>query len=439
MHSVSKYLTLWAGLLLAIVMGSIPAPLIAQGLSPLEEQIRAMVEQQQSEAVRFLGRTVNINSGTMNLWGVRKVGKLFAKEFKNLGFEVRWIDMPANVNRAGHLFAYRRGSQGKRLLLIGHLDTVFEKDSPFQRFELGDSLAIGPGVADMKGGDVAILYALKALHAHGLLENRTITVVLHGDEESVGHPIEISRRDIIAAAKESDIALGFEGNILGTATVARRGISGWRLEVTGRRGHSSDIFGERYGSGAIFEAARILYSFHEELRGEDYLTFNPGVILGGTDVQYESAISRGTAFGKSNVIAQTVTVEGGLRFISEDQKAQARAKMRTIMEQNLPGTSAEIFFTDSYPGMAPTAGNLALLGQYDQVSRDLGLGPVEPLDPSERGAADISFVAAWVDGLDGLGMVGDGSHTIEEDMDLASLARATELAAILIYRLTSKD
>ncbi len=437
MRSVIRCLSLRAGLLLTIVIGSISAPLMAQGLSPVEEQIRATVGQQRAEAVRFLGRSININSGTMNLRGVRKVGKLFAKEFQKLGFEARWIDMPNHVNRAGHLFAYRRGSQGKRLLLIGHLDTVFEKDSPFQNFELTGSLAIGPGVADMKGGDVAILYALKALHAQGLLENRTITVALHGDEESAGRPIEISRRDIIAAARESDIALGFEGNIPGTATVARRGISGWRLEVTGRRGHSSDIFGERYGSGAIFEAARILYSFHEEVRGEEYLTFNPGVILGGTDVQYESALSRGTAFGKSNVIAQTVTVDGGLRFISEDQKARAREKMRAIVGQNLPGTSAEIIFTDSYPGMAPSAGNLALLGQYDQVSRDLGLGSVEALDPGERGAADISFVATWVDGLDGLGVVGDGSHTVEEEMDLGSLARATELAAILIHRLTT--
>jgi glutamate carboxypeptidase len=344
--------------------------------------------------------------------------------------------MPDSLNRAGHLFAYRRGRQGKRLLLIGHLDTVFEKDSPFQRFERRDTIATGPGVADMKGGNVVILYALKALNDLGLLDNISITVVLHGDEEESGHPTSVSRRDIIAAARESDIALGFEGAIPGKCTVARRGISGWQLEVTGLRGHSSGVFGEKHGSGAIYEAARILNAFYEEVRGEEYLTFNPGMILGGTDVRFDPTIFRGTAFGKSNVIAQTVVVTGDLRFISEEQKEHARDKMRALVARNLPKTTAVITFTDSYPAMAPTPGNYALLARLDRVNRNLGFGPLNAGDPGERGAADISFVAAYVDGLDGLGVEGDGSHTTHETVYLPSMNRATQRAAVLIYRLT---
>ena len=411
-------------------------PAYAQDLSPVEKDIVKVVDKQSEEAIGQLRRVVNINSGTFNLRGVRKVGRTHSKLLSTLGFDVQWIDMPDSLNRAGHLFAYRRGRQGKRLLLIGHLDTVFERDSPFQRFERRDTVATGPGVADMKGGNVVILYALKTLNDLGLLDNTSITVVLHGDEEESGHPTSVSRRDIIAAARESDIALGFEGGIPGTCTVARRGISGWHLQVMGQRGHSSAVFGENYGSGAIFEAARILNAFHEEVRGEEYLTFNPGVILGGTDVRFDPALLRGTAFGKSNIIAQTVVVTGDLRFIAKEQKERTREKMRAVATRNLTGTSATITFTDSYPAMSPTPGNYALLQVYDQVSRDLGFGPVEALDPGRRGAADVSFVASYVDCLDGLGVEGRGDHSIDEMVYLTSIPRATQRAAVLIYRLT---
>ncbi|UCD36764.1 MAG: M20/M25/M40 family metallo-hydrolase [Fidelibacterota bacterium] len=413
-----------------------PAAVSAEGLSDTEQKIVVSVDQYFDESIKLLRRVVNINSGTFNLKGVRKVGRIFHKELAALGFDTRWIPMPDSVQRAGHLFAYRRGNQGKKVLLIGHLDTVFEKDSPFQRFKLHDSTATGPGVNDMKGGDVAILVALKALHGLGLLENTTIIVALHGDEEEPGRPTAVSRRDIIAAARECDVALGFEGGIAGTGTVARRGISGWRLAVAGIRGHSSAVFGKEYGSGAVYEAARILTAFHEEVRGEEYLTFNPGVILGGTDVRFDPSTLRGTAFGKTNVIAQSVLVRGDLRFISEEQRERARARMRAIVDRNLPGTSATISFTDSYPAMAPTEGNYALLGLYDQVSRDLGFGPIKAYDPAGRGAADVSFVASFVDCLDGLGVEGEGSHSISEDLDLRSLTSATQRAAVLIYRLT---
>ncbi|UCH10760.1 MAG: M20/M25/M40 family metallo-hydrolase [Fidelibacterota bacterium] len=407
-----------------------------EGLTPVEQEIAATVEQQSDQAVDLLRRSVNINSGTFNVKGVRRVGKLFQKELAPLGFDVQWIDMPPELHRAGHLFAYRRGTRGKGVLLIGHLDTVFDKNTPFKRFEIHDTTATGPGTEDMKGGNVVIVYALKALHDLSLLENTTIIVALHGDEEEAGRPTSISRRDIQAAAEECDVALGFEGGVSGTITVARRGISGWRLETAGIRGHSSDIFNENSGNGAIYETARILNGFFEEVRGEEYLTFNPGVILGGTEVHFDPALYRGSAFGLANVIAQKVVVSGDLRFISDAQKDSARAKMRTIVADHLPGTSASISFTDSYPAMAPTEGNYELLALYDQVNRDLGYGPIEALDPGSRGAADVSFVARLVDCLDGLGVEGNGGHSIHEKVYLPSMDRATKRAAVLVYRLT---
>lgn len=411
----------------------------AQKLSKTEKKIIKSVEENKIEAIDFLKEVVNINSGTMNHDGVKQVGMVFKKAYDEIDFKTNWIDM-SQVNRAGHLFAETLGNKGKKLLLIGHLDTVFEDDSPFQQFELvNDSIAKAPGGNDMKGGDVIMLYALKALAQNGLLDDAQIIVAYTGDEESTGKPLSVSRNDLIEAAKRSDIALGFETSTgFNYATVARRGASGWKVEVEGKRAHSSGIFSENTGAGAIFEMSRILNEFYNEVRGEDFLTFNPGVLLGGTTVSFDEAYSKGTAFGKSNVVSQTAVVDGGLRFISEEQKERARFKMSAIVNNNLPQTSAKISFTDSYPAMSPTEGNTNLLKVLNQVSLDLKQGGVEAYDPGRRGAADVSFVAQYVDCLDGLGTMGSGAHTPNETVNLKTLEALTMRTAILIYRLINQ-
>ncbi|MDX1315288.1 MAG: M20/M25/M40 family metallo-hydrolase, partial [Eudoraea sp.] len=302
------------------------------------------------------------------------------------------------------------------------------------------SVAHAPGGNDMKGGDVIILYALKALQEHGLLKDAQIIVAFTGDEESTGKPLSLSRKDLIDAAKRSDIALGFETSTgFNYATVARRGSSGWEVEVEGKRAHSSGIFNERVGAGAVFEMSRILNAFYEEVRGEEFLTFNPGILMGGTFVDYDTKSSKGEVFGKSNVVAQKALVRGGLRFISEEQKEAARNHMMEIVSNNLPNTSATIRFTDSYPAMGPTEGNLKLLSRLNEVSLDLGQGEVRAYDPGRRGAADTSFVAAYVDCLDGLGTMGTGAHTPQETVNLNTISALTKRTAILIYRLINEQ
>ena len=411
--------------------------LSAQKLSRTEKKIVSTIEKNNPEAISFLEKVVNINSGTLNAKGVKKVGTVFMDAFDQIGFDANWIEMPTEMGRAGHLFAETSGTKGKKLLLIGHLDTVFEEDSPFQTFEMvNDSIAHAPGGNDMKGGDVIVLYALKALHDNGLLKDSQIIVAFTGDEESTGHPLDISRRDLMEAAKRSDVALGFETSTgFNYATVARRGASGWEVEVEGKRAHSSGIFSENTGAGAIFEMSRILHEFYADVKGEDLLTFNPGVLLGGTFVNYDEATSKGDAFGKTNVVAQKAIVKGGLRFISEEQKERARAKMREIAANNLPHTSATVSFTDSYPAMQPTEGNMELLGTLNEVSQALGQGEVLAYDPGRRGAADVSFVAQYVDCLDGLGTMGSGAHTPQETVNLNTIKELTKRTAILIYRL----
>ncbi|MFD2588991.1 M20/M25/M40 family metallo-hydrolase [Croceitalea marina] len=415
-------------------------PLKAQNLSRTEKKILSTIELNNTEAISFLEKVVNINSGTLNPKGVKQVGMVFKDAFENIGFDTKWIDMPLEMNRAGHLFAETSGEKGKKLLLIGHLDTVFEEDSPFQKFEMvNDSIAHAPGGNDMKGGDVIVLYALKSLQKNGLLKDAQIIVAFTGDEESTGKPLTTSRKDLIEAAKKSDIALGFETSTgFNYATVARRGASGWAVEVSGKRAHSSGIFNERTGAGAIFEMSRILHQFYTDVKGEELLTFNPGTLLGGTFVNFDKNTSKGDVFGKSNVVAQKAVVQGGLRFISEEQKENARTKMREIVSNNLPQTSANITFNDSYPSMGPTEGNLSLLNTLNTVSLDLGQGEVLAYDPGKRGAADVSFVAEYVDCLDGLGTMGSGAHTPQETVNLNTIEALTKRTAILIYRLINE-
>lgn len=406
-------------------------------LSPTEQNIINAVAQNTPESIAFLEKVVNINSGTLNPIGVKEVGAVFSQAFEKIKFKSNWIEMPSELNRAGHLFASTQGTNGKRLLLIGHLDTVFEKDSEFQKFEMvNDSIAKGPGANDMKGGNVVVLYALKALQEQGLLDHAQITVAFTGDEESTGKPISISRKNLIDAAKNSDIALGFETSTgFDNATVARRGSSNWKVTVTGKRAHSSGIFRESVGAGANFELARILNRFYTEVRGPELLSFNPGMMLGGTTMDLDAAQSKGSIFGKGNVVAQTAYVQGGLRFISEEQKEEAREKMRAIVADNLPQTSSVVEFQDSYPAMKPTPENYELLQVLSKVSQDMGGPEVAPYDPGKRGAADISFVAQYVACLDGLGTMGTGAHTPKETVNLNTIEMLTKRTALLIYRL----
>jgi len=411
------------------VLLAVVAPVSAGDLTPAEQSIVDRIDEDREWTIDLLAQSVDIMSATENHAGVRRVANFYAKELEALGFTSEWVDQSA-VDRAGHLVAEREGSRGKRLLLIGHLDTVLEGEA----FRREGSRAYGSGIADMKGGNAIILAALRALHRAGQLDGRQVIVIFTGDEEATGKPYSVSRAALVEAGQRSDVALAFEGSVPGTAVVGRRGFTSWQLEVTGSQGHSSTIFGEARGSGAIFEAARILSAFHDELR-QPNITYNPSVIVGGSNVEFTPESSSGTAHGKSNVVPGKVFVSGDLRYLARGPLEETREKMRAIVAANLPRTSATIEFLGGMPAMEPTDGNIALLAILDEVSRTLGAGPVEAHDPSKRGAGDVSFVAKDVDGLDGLGALGDNDHAPGEWVDLDALPLLTKRTALLMHRL----
>lgn len=425
----------------ALLVGLMTAAMAAQdgALGPGERGLVAYVEANNSAAQKLLERVVNINSGTQNFEGVREVGKVFRQEFDSLGFTTQWVD-GAPFERAGHLVA-EHPAPGPKLLLIGHLDTVFEPNSPFQKVErVDDRYMRGPGIIDMKGGNVVMLQALKALHSIGALKSMNVTVVLTGDEEDAGEPLTLARAALVNAARGAAAAIGFEngpGNPK-TAVISRRGTTSWTLRVKGKPAHSSQVFRADIGPGAIFEAARVLNAFREKLAGEPHLTFNPGTIVGGTEVQHDPVQTRGTAFGKTNVVAEHAIVHGDMRTLSAEQLAKAKAAMQAIVKASLPHTESSISFEDGYPPLAPADGNRKLLAMYDQASRDVGAGPVTAVDPDRAGAADVSFVAGEVPMvLDGIGLMGTNDHTVNETADLQTLPSQTKRAAVFLLRLVA--
>ena len=410
----------------------------SSALSGPERTIVSAVDAGNAGALALLEQAVNINSGTHNFPGVRAVGDLFRKEFDALGFKTTWVDGGA-FKRAGHLIADHPG-KGPRIILIGHLDTVFERDSPFQTFKrIDDRTATGPGIIDMKGGDVIIIAALKALKTAGVLDGMNLVVVMTGDEEDAGDPQAAARAALVEAATGAQYALGFEDGPGDPrfAVTARRGTSSWKLQVKGKTGHSSQIFRPELGYGANYELARILDGFRRKLAGEAHLTFNPSLVLGGTAAEMDDILSRGSASGKTNVIAATALAMGDLRTLSNEQLQHARDTMKAVLTDGaLAQTDAALTFEDGYPALPPTEGNARLLAEYDRASRDTGAGPVTAVSPDRAGAADVSFISGSVPNiLDGIGLMGHDDHSPSETADLSTLPSQTRRAAILLHRL----
>lgn len=416
------------------------APAAYAQLSTPEAKIAATIDAEYERSVALLEKLVNQNSGTMNFAGVKTVGDMMRAELEPLGFKVEWLDM-AKAGRAGHLVATKAGKKGaKKLLLIAHLDTVFEADSPFQKFVRNGDIAEGPGAGDDKGGMVVIVSALRAMQSAGTLKDAHIEIHMTGDEEDAGDPIEITRAPLIAAGKAADVALDFEGlsieNDVDMGVVSRRSSNSWKLEVSGITGHSSLIFDSTYGDGAAFELARILHRFRTEMP-EPNLTFNVGLIASGQEASFDADGVRASAKGKTNIIPGIALARGDFRTLSEEQSARVRDKMQSIVAASAPKTTAKITFDQGgYPAMAPTAGNIALLARLNDVNRDLGLAEQPQLDPLKRGAGDISFVANDVDGLVGLGAYSRGDHAPGETVDLGSIKRQAKRAAMLMTRLS---
>jgi len=426
-------------------------------IAPVESTMIRSVDTQNAAAVALLEKLVNINSGTMNIPGVIAVKDEIAPRLAALGFKVTWVPMD-QAQRAGDLVAEHAcplgaGECGKRLLLIGHMDTVFEKDSSFQTYAVlpgnGGNVATGPGTNDMKGGLIVMLVALGAMQSAGVLDTAEIRIVLSGDEERHGDPVSLTRRDMIDAAKMSDVALEFESGVrlrdstkppgtgLDTISISRRSSITWHLDTTGKSGHSSQIFSENMGAGAIYEMTRIVDAFRTQLP-EAGLTFNVGLMVGGATAALTDTKLGGSATGKPNVVPPMAMAIGDIRTLDNSQTERVEQKMRDIVGKHLPRTGATISFDEGYPAMPATEAGHDLVKQLNAVNQTLGFPAMPELDPMLRGAGDISFVAQYLPGLVGVGAMGEGSHADTETVFLDSIAKQAKRNAVLMYRLSQE-
>lgn len=390
-------------------MNELPeAQAIAGVLAYLDQRADALTER--------LRTLVDINTGIDNPAGrLRALGKL-ERFWTGLGFETEHVKRPGELQ---HLICRRpspKGPAAPKVLLLGHIDTVFDASTTFLSFTREGPWARGPGVGDMKGGIVVAQAALEALAHIGRL-NDFDWVVVHNADEEVQSP---TSRDLIeAAAADRDLCLDFEvGRESGAIVRSRAGVGRYFITVNGRAAHAG--MHHREGANAIVALADIVQrvSALTDYRGQT--TVNVGVFRGGS---------------KRNVVAEQARCEVDVRIRDEAEGERIDAAIRAICAKtSVPGTKAEVVGGIGRPPWRRFAGSDRLVQHFIDVAADLG---VNLHAEDTGGGSDASLVAALgVPTVDGLGPVGAGVHTEQERIQLYTLVERAKLvaAALLLYK-----
>ena len=434
MKSYLRTLTAAAALIILPTLAIVSsAAVAAEDIEPnlnLEEQALAdWLSSQEDNMVGMLERLTNINSGSLNKSGVNEMAQIFREELQALGFAINFlpgerIEMPScpgsdySIDVADHLLASNSG-EGTRLLLMGHLDTVFPPSSPFQNFSQSGDTLYGPGVADMKGGLVIMLYTLKALAQAGELDSMAISVLLNSDEE-VGSLS--SRQYLEQQAALHDYGLVYESSGTDTLVQTRKGLGQARFVVHGKASHAGGA--HQQGRSAIKELAYKIVEIENMTDYETGVTVNVGVVSGGE---------------ARNTVAPCAEAFVDLRYPQPQQGTAAVDQFEQIFGEVLSySVDGGDISTDSWvnlhrPPKIPTPESEYLLEKTLAIGRLLGqeLGVTD-----SGGGTDGSLTqAAGLPTLDSLGIAGTGAHSNREEARLSSLVERAQLSAILLRRL----
>jgi glutamate carboxypeptidase len=383
---------------------------------PDPTELRRTVDAGLSRFVAELEQLVNIDCGSYTPDGVNRVGSFVADALQELGATVeRTPHRPANGEpQLGGLVVGRLPGDGPRLMLIGHMDTVFEEGTATARpFRIEGDRAFGPGVTDMKAGLLAGLHAIGALHELG--RRPSITFVANPDEE-IGSPF--STPVIRQLAPDHDAVLVLEcARANGDIVSARKGIADYELTITGRAAHAG-VEPEK-GRSAILVAAQQVIALHELNGRWPTVTVNAGVIAGGT---------------RPNVVAERCVIQVDLRAATADAFAEAAATVEGLAQQTwLEGVTTEIRRIAHHPPMERTDASARLVALAQAIATDLGFAVA---DAATGGASDANTTAALgLPTLDGLGPVGGDDHSVDEWLDVSSIVPRTTLLAGLIDRI----
>lgn len=417
----------------ALVSGSAhSADNVEPTLTADERTMTAWLDGQEAAMLQLLERITNINSGSLNKPGINALATLFSDELRLLGFDI--TTLPGDVivtpscpgsnytlDLTDHVLASKPG-KGTRLLLMGHLDTVFPLDSPFQTFSRVGDTVFGPGVADMKGGLVVMLYALKALHEAGELENISLSVLLNSDEEMGSLS---SRRFLEEQAQLHDYGLVYESSGANTMVRQRKGLGQARFVVHGKASHAGGAHAQ--GRSAIKELAYKIVEIERMTDYESGVTVNVGVINGGE---------------ARNTIAPCAEALVDLRYPESQQGVDAVTQFEQIFNTvfSYSVDSGELT-TESWtnlhrPPKIPTEQSDRLLDKTIAIGRLLG----QELGVSNSGGGtDGSLTQAMgLPTLDSLGVSGSGAHSDREQASAASILQRAKLSAILMQRLSTE-
>ncbi len=406
------------------------AELIEANLTDDEIALADWLAPQEQEMVDLLEKITNINSGSLNKAGVSEIAGIFSGELRELGFTIsslpgERIEMPScpgsdySIDVADHVLAKKPGS-GARLLLMGHLDTVFPPDAPFQEFRREGDVVYGPGVADMKGGLVVMLYTLKALAQSGDLDDMAVSVLLNSDEE-VGSLS--SRKFLEREAREHDYGLVYESSGLNTLVRERKGLGQARFVINGLASHAGGA--HQQGRSAIKELAYKIVEIENMTDYESGVTVNVGVVSGGE---------------ARNTIAPCAEGFVDLRYPTPEQGEEARQDFEQIFSQvySYPVDSGELT-TNSWvnlhrPPKIPTEESDYLLEKTRAIGRMLG--QLFGVTDSGGGTDGSLTQAVGLPTLDSLGVAGLGAHSNREEASVSSLVKRAQLSAVLMRRLS---
>lgn len=376
--------------------------------------MESYLKSQEDEMVQLLEKLVNIDSGSMDKEGVDRVGEVLAAQYQQLGFQVELVYERIQGN---HLIMRHQQSTSPKILIVSHADTVFGKGEAARRpFTIRNNRAYGPGVIDMKGSHVTLLYALKALAENGMTGLHNVELLLTSDEE-IGSPT--SKALIQKRAEEKQYALVMEpARQDGSLVSARRGAGEYTITVTGKASHAG--VQPKAGKSAIEELAHKIIQLHNLTNYETGIGVNVGVIEGGTTI---------------NTVAPSAVAYVDVRIDQVEQAKWLEDKIKEICAvPHIEGTSIEVNGEFERFPMVKNEQTTVLLEIIREAGQEMGL---TVRDVATGGGSDASFTASQgVATIDGLGPVGGNAHSEDEYLEIDSLVERSLLLAKTIQKLT---
>lgn len=372
-------------------------------------RILAYLKNAQADMIELLTRLVELESPSTDKPALDQLAAVLTSEVQALGATVDVLPQ----ERAGNQVRARWGNAGPGgALLLAHMDTVWDLGTVALRpVRQEGELLYGPGAYDMKGGIVTSLWALRAMKELDLLPEQRVTLLLTSDEEVGSHT---SRPLIEAEARAHDVVFVLEPSQLPAAALrtSRKGVGNFRVSVSGRAAHAGG--NHEKGINAIEELARqvvILQGLTDYARGT---TVNVGVIAGGT---------------RSNVVPEEAWAEVDVRVVDEEEAARIEAAVGGLTPI-LEGTAISVTGGVGRPPLVRTPAIASLFSQARDLAAQLGF---ELEESSTGGGSDGNFTAALgVPTLDGLGVVGDQAHAVDEYIRTDSLPQRSALLAALL-------